>query len=334
MQTTTITEVARHAGVAPSTVSYVLSGNRNVSDATRARVHRSIEELNYKPHAGARSLRAGKTDVIALVQPLYDWATWPAVMSFVYGVADAARQQGWNVILLTGEGGASEIESVVRSKMVDGVVLMEVRIDDERLRLVEQLGTPAVAIGLPSTPVNVPFVDFDMEAAGRLCVAHLVSVGHRDIGLLASPPEAFEKNLGYAHRLWHGVVSATEDAGLAFHGLPLGATMECAQRALDVLLKEEPSLTALVVHSEGTIDLVLRALEQRGKSVPADISVLAVESHEQTRHSISSLAYVDVPAVEMGRTAVRLLAKGAPGCCFHPLWLPEARSGPHARPER
>jgi DNA-binding LacI/PurR family transcriptional regulator len=159
-------------------------------------------------------------------------------------------------------------------------------------------------------------------------VEHLVSVGHRDIGLLASPPEAFEKNLGYAHRLWHGVVSASQDAGLAFHGLPLGATMECAQRALDILLKEEPSLTALVVHSEGTIDLVLRALEQRGKSVPADISVVAVESHEQTRHSISSLAYVDVPAVEMGRTAVRLLAKGGPGMLLPPTLVTGGTVGP------
>ncbi len=79
---------------------------------------------------------------MALVVPFYDWATWPTVMTFVYGVVDAARLRGWNVILLTGEGGVSEIDSVVKSKLVDRVVLMEVRIDDERLKLVERLAFP------------------------------------------------------------------------------------------------------------------------------------------------------------------------------------------------
>ena len=207
--------------MSPSTVSYVLTGNRSISERTGARVRRSIQELNYKPHAAARSLRAGKTDLVALVVPFYDWASWPVVMSFVYGVVDAARIQGWNVVLMTGEDGLSEIASVVRTKMVDRVVVMEVRLDDERLKLVEEMRVPAVAIGRPSVQVKVPFVDFDFEAAGRLCVEHLIGAGHRRIGLLASPPEAFERKLAYAHQLWQGVAAAAEGAGLVFGGLPL-----------------------------------------------------------------------------------------------------------------
>jgi DNA-binding LacI/PurR family transcriptional regulator len=298
----TITDVARQAGVAPSTVSYVLSGNRSISEETQARVRRAIEELDYRPHAGARSLRAGKTDVIALVVPFYDWFAEPVIMPYIYGVVDAARQHG-----------ESDVDDVLGSKMVDGVVLMEVRVDDERLKLIEQLALPAVLLGMPSEPGEVPFVDFDFESAGRLCVQHLVALGHSRIGLVASPPGTFEKKLGYAHRLWRGVSGGLDEAGLAFHGLPMEPNLEGAHQALDTLFKEEPALGALIVHSEGMIDLFMQALEQRGKAVPADISVIAVGWGELTKHVVPPLTYVNVPAVEMGRTAIELLAEGRPG---------------------
>ena len=313
MPSATITEVASRAGVAPSTVSYVLSGNRSISEETRARVRRAIEELHYRPHAGARSLRAGKTDVVALVVPFYDWASEPVLMPYVYGVVDAAHRHGWNVMLVTGGSGGSEVADVVGSRMVDGVVLMEVRVDDERLTVIEQLAIPAVALGMPSEPGNVPFVDFDFEGAGLLCVQHLVGLGHSHIGLLASPPGTFEKKLGYANRLWRGVAGGLQEAGLAFHGLPMEPNMEGVQGALDTLFEEEPALGALVVFSEGMIDLLMQALQQRGKAVPADVSVIAVGWGELTKHVVPPLTYVNIPAVEMGRTAIEVLAEEGPG---------------------
>ena len=100
----TITDVAKHAGVAPSTVSYVLNGNRSISAQTRRRVETSIRALKYHPHAGARSMRAGRTDVIALVVPIHRWSFERVLMPYVYGVLESARQHGWNVMLLTGAG--------------------------------------------------------------------------------------------------------------------------------------------------------------------------------------------------------------------------------------
>jgi DNA-binding LacI/PurR family transcriptional regulator len=315
-----ISDVARHAGVSPSTVSYVLSGNRSISQATRARVERAIRELNYEPHAGARSLRAGKTGVIALVDPLYDWSSEaidkPYVlghMPYVYGVVDAARRQGWNVILITGGGGSAAIEKVVGSKMVDGLILMEVQVKDERLKLIEKLGVPAVALGMPVEPTEVPFVDFDFEGAGRLCVEHLVSLGHRHIGLLASPPGTFEKGLSYAHRLWTSVKSTLNEAGLPFHGLPVETSTEGTQAALDALFEAEPALSALIVNGEGMIDLLMPALQQRGKDVPGDLSVVVIGWSGLTKHIVPPMTHVNVPALEMARTAIELLARGGPG---------------------
>lgn len=294
-------------------MSYVLSGNRSISEETRARVRTAIQELNYKRHASARSLRAGKTNVVALAVPFYDWSPEPVLMPYVYGVVDGARRQGWNVMLVTGGDSEPDVEEVVGSRMVDGIVLMEVRVEDERLKVVEQLGIPAVSLGLPSGPVRVPYVDFDFEMAGRICVQHLVGFGHRHIGLLASPPGTFDKKLGYARRLWSSVSGTLGEAGLPFHGLPLEPTAEGANTALDYLFHQEPQLTALVVHSEAMIDVLMQALAQRGKSVPRDISVVAIAWSELTKHFDPPLTYVNVPAVDMGRSAVELLANEGPG---------------------
>ncbi len=317
MPSAKISEVARHAGVSPSTVSYVLTGNRRISEATRARVERAIRELNYEPHAGARSLRAGKTDVIALADPLYDWASGavdkPYIlghMPYVYGIVDAARRRDWNVILVTGGGGVAAVEKVVGGQMVDGLILMEVRANDERLKLIERLAIPAVALGMPLEPTDVPFVDFDFEGAGRLCVEYLVGFGHRHIGLLASPPGTFEKGLGYAHRLWRSVESTLNKAGLPFHGLPAETSKEGAQVALDALFGEAPGLSALIVNGEGMIDLLMEELPRRGKDVPANLSVVVIGWSGLTKHIVPRLTHVDVPALEMASAAVELLARG------------------------
>ncbi len=328
MGNSTIAEVAKHAGVSPSTVSYVLTGNRTISEATRTRVQRAIKDLNYRPHAGARSLRAGKTDVVALVVPLYDWSLEHVLMPFVYGVVDAARCHSWNVMLVTSASDGSEIEDVVGSKMVDGVMLMEVRTYDERLGLVERLGVPAAALGMPCQQTQVPFVDFDFEAAGRLSVERLVSLGHRHIGFLASSPGTFTNNLGYARRMWEGVSAGLGHAGLSFHGMPVEASQEAVGKALYELLDDEPSLSGLIIFNEAALELVMQALRERSKEVPSDVSVIAVASSRVAQHVVPDLTYIEVPSVEMGRAAVELLAGTRSSGLLPPVLVEGASVGP------
>src|SRR5579859_7374417 len=101
----TLADVARHAGVAASTVSYVLSGKRSVSEQTRQRVQRAIEVLNYHPHAGARALASSKSHVLALVVPLRSDMYVPVMMEIAIGVVTTARGYGYDVLLLTNDEG-------------------------------------------------------------------------------------------------------------------------------------------------------------------------------------------------------------------------------------
>src|ERR687896_660590 len=108
----TIIDVARHAGVAPSTVSYVLSGKRAISATTRKRVMASIELLGYHPHAGARALASNRANVIALVLPLRAGMHLPVLMQFASSVVTTARQYDHDVLLVTadeGEGGLRRV---------------------------------------------------------------------------------------------------------------------------------------------------------------------------------------------------------------------------------
>ena len=303
----TITDVAKHAGVAPSTVSYVLSGNRSISPQTCRRVETSIRALKYHPHAGARSMRAGRTDVIALVVPISRWSNERVLMPYVYGVLESAREHGWNVMLLTGADGISEIDRVVRGKMVDGLVLMEVLSHDDRVMFVADLGLPVVLLGVPDEPKGLPYVDFDFEAAGRLCVKHLAEQGHVRIGFLAPPQDVFDMGLGYASRGWRGIADELAERQLGFHAIATEATGEGVHSAIERFLDEVPGLTALIVFNEGVLDLIVQSLERLGKGVPDDVSVVAIARDALAQQVVPPLTCVAVPANAMGRQAIAML---------------------------
>jgi DNA-binding LacI/PurR family transcriptional regulator len=160
-----ITDVARHAGVSPSTVSYALSGKRPISEATRRRIHASIRQLGYRPHAGARALATSRTRVLALVTPLREGGDVTAAMRFAARVVTAARRHDHDVLLLTQEEGEEGLRRVADSAMVDGFVIVGTVPYNARLPLPRGLGRPCVLISPlpgatgPAVPVCVALPD-------------------------------------------------------------------------------------------------------------------------------------------------------------------------------
>ncbi|GAB3891142.1 hypothetical protein GCM10029964_063830 [Kibdelosporangium lantanae] len=101
----TLVDVARHAGVSASTVSYVLSGKRSISEETRRRVEQAVTELGYHPNAGARALAGRRSHIVALVVPLRSDVYVPIMMEIAIAVTVAARQHGYDVLLVTNDEG-------------------------------------------------------------------------------------------------------------------------------------------------------------------------------------------------------------------------------------
>src|ERR1700726_357190 len=153
----TITDVARRAGVSRSTVSYVLSGSRPISTETRRRVEQAIEDLQFRPHAGARSIRTGRNGVIAMALPMVYGPHNQVQMPYVWAALTAAQDVGLKLLMLTDDDGEAATRDTVVGSQVDGVMLMEVQRHDPRVALLSSLKCPAVLVGTPDDSARMPY---------------------------------------------------------------------------------------------------------------------------------------------------------------------------------
>ncbi|MET9732863.1 LacI family DNA-binding transcriptional regulator [Streptomyces sp. NPDC006458] len=310
-----ITDVARRAGVAPSTVSYALSGKRPISPETRRRVEAAARELGYRPHAGARSRPGGRSKVLALVMPLRPGVHVPAMMGFALPVVTTARAYDHDVLLLTEEDGADGLRRVAEAALADALIVLDVQLDDPRLPLLRALDRPSVLIGFPAEPAGLTCVDLDFRAAAEACVDHLAGLGHRVVALVGPPPEVHVRRTAYAQHVVKGFTVAARRSGLVSRVHPCEMTPAAARRVAERLLREQPALTAVVVHNEAVLEPLIDAFARLGLRVPRDVSVTAICPQDLAESVAVPVTSVAVPSAEIARRAVELLVDrlaGAP----------------------
>lgn len=306
-----ITDVARRAGVSPSTVSYALSGKRPISEETRQRVEEAVRELGYRPHAGARALAGRRSNVLALVVPLRTGIHVPTVMQFAVSVVTAARRHDHDVLLLTQEEGEEGLYRVADTALVDGLVMMDVQLDDPRLPLLRSLDLPSVLIGFPASSAGLTCVDLDFQAAGEACVEHLARLGHRSVALVGSPPEVYVRGTAFAQRVVQGFTAAADRAGMSSTVLP--CEPDGAREAAERLLREQPALTGVVVHNEPLLAPLVDAFADLGLRVPSDLSITAICPDEVADSAPVPVTSVALPTAEVGERAVELLIRKLDG---------------------
>lgn len=308
-----ITDVARHAGVSPSTVSYALSGKRPISEETRQRVEAAVRELGYRPHAGARALAGRRSNVLALVVPLRAGMHVPVVMQFAVSVVTTARRHDHDVLLLTQEEGEDGLRRVADTALVDALIVMDVQLHDDRLPFLRTLDLPSVLIGFPAEPSGLTCVDLDFRAAGEVCVEHLAGLGHRIVALIGSPPEVYVRETGFAQRVVQGFTAAAARHGLSSTVHPCEATATGARLVAEQLLRERPALTAVVVHNEPLVDPLIEAFESLGLRVPTDLSITAICPDEVATRARVPVTSVAIPSAEVGARSVELLTRKLDG---------------------
>ncbi|MEU6588117.1 LacI family DNA-binding transcriptional regulator [Streptomyces sp. NPDC046881] len=318
----TLAEVAQHAGVSASTVSYVLSGKRSISATTRQRVEQSIRELGYHPNAGARALAGKRSNIIALMIPLRTDMYVPVMMEIAIAVATTARTHGYDVLLLTGEEGPDAVRRVTGSGLADAMILMDVELEDERLPLLRGGGAPgraksgpgddqpSVLIGLPADTTGLTCVDLDWNATGALCVEHLAQLGHRDVAVIGEAPAVYERHTGFAERTLDGLRTRARERGLRLLHRPCEGGYDAMALTLARIFDERPGTTGFVVQNESAVEPLLALLRQQGRAVPEDVSVVAICPDQVAVQASVRLTSAAIPAQEMGRQAVEhLVAK-------------------------
>jgi DNA-binding LacI/PurR family transcriptional regulator len=303
----TIADVAGHAGVSASTVSYVLSGKRSISEETAERVRASIVELGYRPNARAAALASRRANAIALVAPLRADNNVPVIMQFVAAAAMAARARNHDVLLVTQEEGVAGLERVSSSSLVDAVIVMDVEIADRRIPMLTMLEIPAVMIGHPGRSHGISTIDLDMAGAAELAVQHLAELGHRSIAMLGSPSAVYERKSSYAFRFREGFERARTDFSVEGHWYPVEPSYQSTREVLQAHLAWYPETTGLVVHNESILGEVLAVLADEGLRVPEDVSLVALCPPDLAVNQRVALTSIAVPTDDIGAAAVDMV---------------------------
>ena len=304
----TIKDVARRAQVSTATVSYVLNGTGVVSEATRARVLAAVAELGYQPNHSARALRT-RSHTIGVVAPgIAGRLADPGTAEMLAGVSEAATAAGYCLLIAAPTATESEEElalRLVRSGRVDGLVIVDLRRDDERPSLLAEAGVPMIAIGAPTPGIACPVVGFDLRTGAEQASHHLIRLGHRRIALINFPSD-----LSISEPFYTGYLNALHAAGLrrdAALVIEAGSSETDGVAAMQELLTLRHPPTAVLAASDTLAFGAMHAIRDAGLSVGANISVIGCDDLPLAAHTYPPLTTLRTPRRELGTTIARHL---------------------------
>jgi LacI family transcriptional regulator len=301
--------VAERAGVSLATASRVLAGSTHrVSGDLRDRVLRAAEVLDYVPNASARSLIVGTRKIVGVLQhDMLDFFT----AANIRALEEVADRAGW-LIMLVNASGSVEKElrylRMFRAERVGAIILMGSGLDDESYRamLERELNGFVKAGGRVAMAGrhDLPHAEFvpDNVAGGHAAVGHLLTNGHRRIGIISSPPNI----IGTRERI-AGAKRAFAEAGVSWnddlvvegdHRYASGA------KACGELLARAPDITAIFAMSDDMALGVYHVARERGLSIPSDLSVVGYDDTTIARDVTPPLTTVMYPNGELARRAM------------------------------
>jgi DNA-binding LacI/PurR family transcriptional regulator len=302
----TMAQIAERSGVALSTVSYVLSGKRPVSQAMRERVLAAVDELEYRPHVSARALASGTSRTIALFMPSPQWEYVPVQHTFVAGATQATSASDYALLLSTETADPETIVSVVGTGRADGAILMETVADDHRVEQLKAAGLPFALIGRVADTTGISFVDVDFGAAVTTGLEHLAELGHRTVALFNFPQRQLDEGYTSALIARDAFLETSEKLGIRGIHLPCPHPVDEAARIAEGLLKSEPGCTAAITTGWQFTGL-LRALRDANLHVPDEFSIVSVIAAQFAEMITPALTGIEWPAFEAGRLAAELL---------------------------
>ena len=310
-----IYDVAKLANVAPSTVSYALSGTRPVSEKTIKRIEDAMRELGYRPNALARGLASRRTRNLGLIFPTLERGLGITEMEFVTSAAETASDNGYHLVLWSTQvEDRDTLSRLTQQGLVDGVIVMEVRLEDARVELLREAGIPFCMIGRTAEPITDSYVDIDFEATTRDALAHLVELGHTTIAFINHSQTSYETGYGPSVRAAQTFASAAEDAGITYLTRFCEDSPTSGSQVMHDLVAQAPELTGLIVMNERAGAGVLAAITQRGWRIPEDFSVVSVASSIRVADmTFPPLTTFSPPSVELGRLGVHVLIERLAG---------------------
>ena len=301
-------EVASRAGVSVKTVSNVVNGYLHVAPSTRERVQRAIDEMGYRPNLSARSLRSGRTGIIAVAVPRLDEPYFAELAAAVIGVAD---EHGCTVLVEQTDGQLAREQlavSGIRPDLIDGLILSPLALGADDLLATGRTATPLVLLGERISDSSHDHVAIDNVAAARLATEHLLSLGRTRVAAIGTMESVSAQTARLRRTGYREAMSAAGRPVLPGHeqeveGFSRQAGALAADRLLD--LPERPD--AVFCFSDLLALGALHALHRRGVDVPEDVAVIGVDDIAESRFSTPTLSTVAQDVEQIARLAVAAL---------------------------
>ena len=303
-------DVARLAGVSPATVSYVINdGPRPVSEETRAKVLRAIEQLGYQPNVMAQNLRRQRTNTVALVFTTIErHLTHPYFVDLLTSVGEECARHGFDLLLSPCTDRALEqsiYERMVGGRRAAGVIVTGVRHDDTRIAYLGAEGFPFVVFGRPEHNEDLPYIDVDGVRGTDEAVQHLIDLGWRRIAYIGLSAElicADDRLAGYRRAL--------ERNGLAYDPA-LVANMHTTEAAghqamTRFLALNEPPNAVLACSDELALG-AMNAAQEQGLVIGQDIGVIGFDDIPSAAYCRPPLTTIRQPMYEIGTRLCRML---------------------------
>ncbi len=299
----TIHEVSQRAKVSMATVSRVLNGNVPVSETTRARVLKAIEELNYHPNTFARGLVTNRLGGVGAV--INDLAS-PFFGPMLSGIERVMEARGMHLMVSSGHADAdaerNALEFLLRCRADALVVYIEALCDAEVIDFAGR-GTPLVLLGRRVAKLEGQTIYLDNVAGGRMVTEHLLEHGHRRIAHITGSHAIYDSQA----RL-EGYQQALTAAGIPVDDTLIieGDFQEQGGYDATKQLLARADFTALFASNDQMAAGALNALREAGLTVPNDISLVGYDDVLLARYLYPPLTTVRQPITEMGRAAAQL----------------------------
>lgn len=326
----TIKDIAKQAGVSPTTVSFAFNYPERLPDETVTAIRNIARELHYVPNPVARSMISGRSGTIGVIlhHPLHSAMMNPFLLEFLLGMSEVCDSEDLSIMLLPPT--REKFEQTINRSMVDGfITVLGVDKDSQEMAFLEQRGIPTVMTD--TEPVEgFPTIQIDDEVGAYQGMKYVLESGHRDIAISSCASESPADNQGYERLFlsrFNGYKKALAEFGMDFksesvHIFKSPDTIIGAEKVFPRIWGTTDHPTAIVATSDLIAFGVILAARNMNIRVPEDLSVLGFDDLPLSASFIPPLTTIHQPNYEKGKLATEMLIKGINGIDVPHVMLP------------
>ncbi|WP_047152679.1 LacI family DNA-binding transcriptional regulator [Aneurinibacillus tyrosinisolvens] len=299
----TIYDVAREAGVSIATVSKVINKAGRISDKTRQRVYKIMDDLNYQPSVVASALTGKRTNTLGLLIP--DLAN-PFFAEIARSIEDRAQELGYSVVMCSTDNNTNKERkyiTLLRQKSIDGFIMASGVQEEKILKELIEEKVPIALVSQEIPSLGIDSVTVDDFLGGYEVTQHLLKLGHKQIAVLAQDERSSRERVrGYRQALTDSELTVDESLILVADSITKNNDVRAGQ-----LFDREERPTAIFACNDVLAISALQAARERGITIPNELSLVGFDNTIMARIVDPPLTSVAQPIHDMGRRVVDIL---------------------------